>query len=702
MAKINVLSKHIAELIAAGEVVERPASVVKELMENSIDAGATAITLEIKNGGVTYIRITDNGCGIEREDVPKAFLSHATSKISDESDLNSIFTLGFRGEALASIAAVSRTEILTKSENEESGTAYAVSGGVQTKYVPAGCPNGTTIIVRDLFYNTPARMKFLKRDVSEANAVADVVDKIALSHPEISIRFIREGKQALITPGDSRLKSAIYSVFGRVFADSLVEVNYELDGVRVEGYTCKPHAARPSRSMQFFYLNKRFIKSRSCMASMENAYKNSIMVGKFPSCVLNITIPPQTVDVNVHPAKTEVRFSDERRVSSAVYYAVKSAIEQLDTAPSIDLSKLNKLTEKARPETVQLTMAEIEAKSAVKQAEVSAKPKAKPEEFWNSMTSKQFQSAVSAPSKGNIYAQTSDEPDLLSSFRKKQTENREKPVVQPSAVLNEADSFSSTREKNTKTEDTAVKATNAETAKPVERAAPVSAEKTAIAVTAVRESVPAQSLPLSRKVEIKEERSNEAPPKPLRLLGEAFKTYIICEYDNKVCLIDKHAAHERIIYNKMKKNAEDNVSSQVLLTPVTVTLSKSEYDIVLSNRLVFRKAGYLVEDFGDGVVIVRECPMLISGDDIEDTVIEIASYLSENRLNTEPEKIDRIYHTAACKAAIKAGYKNSTAEMKVLAEQVLYDDEVRYCPHGRPVLIELSKYELEKQFGRIQ
>lgn len=686
MAKINVLSKHIAELIAAGEVVERPASVVKELMENSIDAGATSITLEIKNGGVTYIRITDNGCGISREDVPNAFLSHATSKISDESDLNSIFTLGFRGEALASIAAVSRTEMLTRAQGEESGTAYGISGGVQTKYEPAGCPNGTTIVVRDLFYNTPARMKFLKRDVSEANAVADIVDKIALSHPEISIRFIREGKQALITPGDSKLKSAIYSVFGRVFADSLIEVNYELDGVRVEGYTCKPFAARPSRSMQFFYLNKRFIKSRSCMASMENAYKNSVMVGKFPSCVLNITIPPNTVDVNVHPAKTEVRFSDERRVSSAVYYAVKSAIENLDTAPQVDLARLNKLTEKAKPETVQFRMIDadeikpVEAEMSKKQ-DVSPVSSKKPADFWNNMTSSEYQqTVVSAPSTKSVKA-SSDTPDLLSSFKKQQKENK---INSPSQTMINIPS-------------------GKQSIKPVHNPFTVSsAEKPLKDCNVIPDKKADTEIKEPQTVEIKAVKQNDLPPKPLRLLGEAFKTYIICEYDGKVCLIDKHAAHERIIYNKMKKAAEEKVSSQVLLTPVTVTLPKNEYDIVLLNRLVFKKAGYLLEDFGDGVVIVRECPMLISGDDIEDTVIEIASYLTENRLNTEPEKIDRIYHTAACKAAIKAGYKNSTAEMKVLAEQVLYNDEIRYCPHGRPVLIEMSKYELEKQFGRIQ
>ena len=688
MAKINILPKHIAELIAAGEVVERPASVVKELMENSIDAGATAITLEIKNGGVTYIRITDNGCGIDREDVPNAFISHATSKICDENDLNSIFTLGFRGEALASIAAVSRTEILTKSTNQDSGTAYAVSGGTQMKYEPAGCPDGTTIIVRDLFYNTPARMKFLKKDVSEANAVAEVVDRIALSHPEISIRFIREGKQALITPGDGKLMSAIYSVFGKAFADSLLPVDYELDGIKIEGYTCKPHAARPSRSMQYIYLNKRYIKSRSCIASMENAYKNSVMVGKFPSCVLNITVPPHTVDVNVHPAKTEVRFSDERRVSSAVYYGVKSAIEELDKAPQVDLSRLNKLTQKATPEAVQITMQEVaqpsQAPAATLSQPVKIEPKVKnytknsPRDFWNKMTSSEYQTTVAQTKTENPFLSERDEPDLVSSFKKKQ---KQETVIRETKVTE--------------------KPSEIFVASKTEKVAPAVVEPVVVKPTApVVESV--QPVKREEKVEFCAVKEKELPPKPLRLLGEAFKTYIICEYDGKLCMIDKHAAHERIIYNKIKKNAAENQASQVLLAPITVTLSKAEYDTVISNIGVFLKAGFLVEDFGSGVVIVRETPMLVSADETEDTIVEMAKYLSENRTDTEPEKIDRIHHTAACKAAIKAGFKNSTAEMKVLAEQVLYDEAVRYCPHGRPVLIELSKYELEKQFGRIQ
>lgn len=681
MAKINILSKHMAELIAAGEVVERPASVVKELMENSIDAGATSITVEIKNGGVSYIRITDNGCGIEKEDVPKAFLSHATSKLKNETDLNSIFTLGFRGEALASVAAVSRVQLFTKTENEVSGTAFVIEGGTEKSLEQAGCPNGTTIIVRDLFYNTPARMKFLKRDVSEANAVAEVVDRIALSHPEISIRFIREGRQVLITPGDGKLISTIYSVFGKVFAESLLEVNYELDGIKIEGYVCKPVCARPSRSMQYFFLNNRYFKSRSCMASMENAYKNAIMVGKFPSCVLNIKLRPDFVDVNVHPAKTEVRFGDERKVTSALYFAVKTALETFDTPVQVDLSKVNKVTEKAIEKGVQLQMVEDDTpnnKSAQvfrprPQTEVSAsavktevKAEIKPEvrntvkvepkpDFFKTMPASEFKAKVAAPKSEPVVQRDEKEPDLIAAFRNKKKQETEMPKA--------------------------------------EAAPAVKVEASEVNIQPEAKSEPT--------VKIIEE-PKEKQPKPLRLLGEAFKTYIICEYDNRVCLIDKHAAHERIIFNRMKEEARNKKASQVLLKPVTVTLSKNEYSTVIDNLSVFSEAGYLVEDFGSGTVIVRECPMAVSGDDIEDTVIEIATYLTENRTDVEAEKIDRILHTSACKAAIKAGYKNSTAEMKVLAEQVLYTNEIRYCPHGRPVLIEISKYELEKQFGRIQ
>lgn len=697
MAKINVLPRHIAELIAAGEVVERPASVVKELLENSIDAGATTITIEIRNGGVQYIRITDNGCGIDHDDVPKAFLSHATSKIKDENDLNSIFTLGFRGEALASIAAVSRTEILTKTEDETLGTSFAVEGGVQTRYDQAGCPNGTTIVVRDLFYNTPARMKFLKKDVAEANAVADVVDKISLSHPEVSVRFIREGKQALITPGDGKLLSAIYSVFGRTFAESLLEVDYKLDGVEVSGYVCKPMSSRPSRAMQYFFLNGRYIKSRSCVASMENAYKNSIMVGKFPSCVLNVKVRPDVVDINVHPAKTEVRFSDERKVSSAVYFAVKSALESFDTMPELNLSRAVKAPQRAMPESVQLSMLdnEPEKKADFSRSVFNNKPQeapktsVKPEpkkDFWQTMPAKDF--SAKAQEKPQKLNKDENEPDLISSAIKNikvknEEERRSVPQVNQS-----------TRVHNNNLRV----AEDGTTAK-------IDVKTDLVKHVPVQQNTSKNSEPVKTvqaPVQPKPQTENKPANKPIRLLGEVFKTYIICEFDGKVVMIDKHAAHERIIYNKMKAAAKENIASQVLLSAIKVTLNKNEYTAVIENIDVFKSAGYLIEDFGDGVVVIRECPMLISGDDVEDTVIEMASYLTENRTNIETEVIDKIHHTAACKAAIKAGYKNSTAEMKVLAEQVLYDDNVRYCPHGRPVLIELSKYELEKQFGRIQ
>ncbi|MDD7615239.1 MAG: DNA mismatch repair endonuclease MutL, partial [Clostridiaceae bacterium] len=331
MPNINVLPKHIAELIAAGEVVERPSSIVKEIMENAIDAGADKITLEIKRGGITYIRITDNGCGIDRDNIRKAFISHATSKISTADDLNAICTLGFRGEALASIAAVSRVEVMTRGEGEEVGTRYCIEGGEETLLDDAGCPKGTTLIVRDLFYNTPARMKFLKKDVSEGNAVAAVVDRIALSHPEVSIRFIRDSKDVLFTSGDGKLENAIYKTLGKDFSSTLIPCDYELEGVRVSGFISKPFNARPNRMMQYFFLNDRFIKTRTGMVALEEAYKNSIMVGKFPACVLNIHIAPGAVDVNVHPSKTEVRFANEKLIFNAVYYCAKSALQQGDT-----------------------------------------------------------------------------------------------------------------------------------------------------------------------------------------------------------------------------------------------------------------------------------------------------------------------------------------------------------------------------------
>lgn len=668
MARINILPKNIAELIAAGEVVERPASVVKELVENSIDAGSSTITVEIKNGGVSYIRVTDNGHGIYYEDVPKAFISHATSKVMTADDLNSIFTLGFRGEALASIAAVSKTEILTKSPEEQHGTSYIVHGGEEIGYEFAGCPDGTTIVVRDLFFNTPARMKFLKKDVSEANAVADVIDKLALSHPEISFRFIRDGKQTLITPGDTKLLSAVYSVFGKAFAETLIETEYELDGVKIRGLICKPISSRASRAMQFFFLNGRYIKSRACTASLENAYKNSIMVGKFPACVLNISVPLHTVDVNVHPTKTEVRFSDERKIFSAVYYAVKSAIEELDTRPKLDL---NKVVQKASVTGVQLHMVE-NAKESVPVESVKARAETK-KDFWSNISTAEFksESSVASSKKEIAYETAADEPDLIGSSYK-------------NAVKKDA---SSTFTRPKTTVDNVLIKEDSEISSPI-----------------VGETVETVDITVQTESDIKEENTvifSETPEtKSLRYIGEAFKTYIICECDGKLCLIDKHAAHERIIFNELKKKTKD-AASQMLLSPVTVTLGKNEYNAVIENLVYFEESGFCVDDFGKGTVIIRECPMFLDVNDAHDVVIEIAQNLLIGKTDASSDVIDMMLHTSACKAAIKAGNKNSSAELEKLAKQVLTEDSIRYCPHGRPVLIELSEYDLEKQFKRI-
>ncbi len=625
MGRINILPKEIADLIAAGEVVERPASVVKELAENAIDAGASAITIEIRNGGVTYIRITDNGCGMESDDVPRAFLSHATSKVHAAQDLESIFTLGFRGEALASVAAVARVEVLTRTETEETGTAFHIAGGEPGTPEPAGCPKGTTIVVRDLFYNTPARMKFLKRDVSEANAVADVVDRLALSHPEISFRFLREGKQTLLTPGDSKLLSAIYAVFGRDFAQTLLPVEYELEGIGVSGYVCKPTAARPSRAMQYFFLNHRSVRSRSCAGAMENAYKNFMMVGKFPSCVLHLNVPARTVDVNVHPAKTEVRFSDERKVSSAVYYAVRSALETDESHPQVDLSKV---AQKTKPAVDQFRMVEPDEPPV-------QKPAAPRKDFWNQMPASQFQASTLSSPPAASYGRQREEPDVLRAFRTREAEKQPKKQPEP----------------------------------------PPQPQK--VSVTAAPE------------------------PPIVRYIGEVFRTYILCEYDNKLCLIDKHAAHERVIYNRMKAQT-GAMAMQVLLSPQTLTLSKPEYTAVLGNLEAFAACGFTLEDFGGNSIVVRECPMLIDPADAADVVLDITANLMQCKTDVQSELIDRMMYTAACKAAIKAGNHNTPAELFALAKQVLSDNNVRFCPHGRPTVIEMSQYDLEKQFGRLQ
>lgn len=636
MGKINKLPKNIWELIAAGEVVERPASVVKELLENSIDAGATDITVEIQNGGVRYIRITDNGCGIARDDVPLAFVSHATSKISSAQDLDAIMTLGFRGEALSSVAAVSKTEIITKTRDEEVGTRMEIFGGEQVSLDDAGCPNGTTIIIRELFYNTPARMKFLKSDKSEAMAVAGIVDKIALSHPEISIRFIKDGRQTLCTDGTGELKNAIYSVYGDEFSESMIPVLYELNGMKIKGFVSKPFYARGSGSMQLFFANNRYIKSKTASAALNEAYKNSIMVGKYPACVLFIEMIPELLDVNVHPAKTEVRFSNEKAIFELVYYAAKNAISN----------------DASRP-----------------QAQLKSKP-----------VSDILQPPIREAEQTDLYSLNSE------------AATDKPPVFSSGPVINTEENIPSRIQLNTP-ERVTYKKYNYE-------------DEIDLSV----KTAEAFSNPFDDDDDDDETVYSENPNKDIKkgvdsevafkYLGEAFKTYIFAEYNGKLAVIDKHAAHERMLYNKLKKDNGSN-GSQLMLKPCTVVLSKEEYVAVTENLEMIRSAGFEIDDFGDGAVIVRACPLNLENEDVTQLITEIAGYLTQNKRDILPEQLDWVYHSIACRAAIKAGNKQTDYELIEFTKQLLSDESVRYCPHGRPVLIELTKYELDKQFGRV-
>lgn len=645
MPQINILPKHIAELIAAGEVVERPASIVKEIMENAIDAGADKITLEIKRGGITYIRITDNGCGIDRDNIRRAFISHATSKISTADDLNAICTLGFRGEALASIAAVSRVEVMTRAQGEEIGTRYCIEGGEESVLDDAGCPQGTTLIVRDLFYNTPARMKFLKKDVSEGNAVAAVVDRIALSHPEVSVRFVRDSKDVLFTTGDGKLESAVYKVLGKDFASTLIPCEYELEGVKVSGFISKPFNSRPNRTMQYFFLNDRFIKTRTGMVALEEAYKNSVMVGKFPACVLKIQIAPGAVDVNVHPSKTEVRFANEKMIFNAVYYCAKSALQQGDTR--VQASFQQKVNRQFMPKPVDGKQIRI-YEQQLEQVKKESQPK---QDFWTNTTASEFKKEVETPKPKPIVfndnskfeIEKNDEPDLI-------------PCFKPTAP----------------------------------EPAPIFEEKTEPLPPPTDE--PKQTLPPVEDAQPEVE--------PYRVIGEAFKTYILVEQGKKLLIIDKHAAHERMLFEKFRSN-RDSIETQMLLAPVTVTLSKEEYSAVLENLDLLDKAGYHVEDFGTGMVIVSECPTAVADADLSQVIMELAGYLLNNRKELIPEKLDWIYHSTACRAAIKAGDKTGEYELNKFVEKLLNNPDIRYCPHGRPVLIEMSRYEIEKNFGRV-
>ena len=659
MPRINVLPKNIADLIAAGEVVERPSSVIKEFVENSIDAGAKKITVEIQNGGKTYMRVTDDGCGIDREDVRKAFISHATSKISSVSDLDSISTLGFRGEALASVCAVSKVDLMTATADSDTGTRYVIEGGEEKFIDDVGSPVGTTLVVKDLFYNIPARLKFLKKDVQEGNYVATILERIALSNPGIAFKFIRDGKIVFQTPGDGNLQSAIYAVFGKEFTSQLLPVESEMNGIKVHGFITKPTAGRGSRSMQTFFVNGRFVKSVVFLTALENAYKNSIMIGKYPACVLFVDMPYETVDVNVHPAKTEVRFFDEKRVFESIYNSALSALNADRTRPQATFSQAKIFTKPA------------EKGEQLNFKDVTPVVKTEPQ---RSFVIKEFGNPVTGE-EDKVRVPDKNEPKQLDFLK----DSYFKPQVK---IINETE-LNRPQQETLKT-NVVVTETHKEENIPEED-------------NKINDVAIVFDKPIEKQVSVVTERVNTTPD--YKYIGEAFNTYLIAEIENKIIFIDKHAAHERILFEKFKKQSAGE--SQMMLLPVSVNLSADEYSAVIDNLELLESAGYDVTDFGDRCVKVSACPPELVNENLSEIITEIAGYLSNNIKSLMPEKLDWIYHSMACRAAVKAGNFTSSYEAEKFVGTVLADDNIRYCPHGRPVLIEMTKREIEKQFGRI-
>ena len=710
MAVIHVLDKHTAELIAAGEVVERPASVVKELLENSIDAGATQITVSIESGGVKLIEISDNGTGIDAEYIPTAFIRHATSKIEKPDDLNSIHTLGFRGEALASIASVARVELLTRTEVDEFATCYRIAGGEEQGREPAARAVGTTIRVQDLFYNTPARMKFLKKDSSEGTFVADNVGHVALSHPEVSVKFIREGKLQYVTPGDGQLRSAAYAVLGREFSRDLIEVYAEEGMYRVTGLITPPKSCRASRSMQHFYINGRYVRNRTIMAGMEMAFKGTTMQGKFPGGILLLEMPTDLVDVNVHPAKIEARFARENDVFDVVYHAVKLALAQPGTGERRFTFEAD---EKEKTEKENDTQSENTVKSnhftglsAVIPGQ--ANPGTLPAQRWQAP---QPQRPAAVPVKTPAFtadtspiqpAQPVRTAAAVPSWRQSALAED---ILDPVVTLHSPEKPDATKIHPAPQSFRAAAGeaqldvhpeTDTETDPPLDHMAawnttPAAPEIEAATVPYQPEE-PAQPEQLGFDVPQGEE--------PLRYVGEVFRTYILAERGDELCLIDKHAAHERQLYEKLAANY-GNVPSQLLLQPAAIDLSAEEKQALLENQPLLENAGLDVADFGGSTVLLRAVPADVEPQNAEDLLVEIADRLLKGSRDALNEHTEWVLHSISCRAAIKAGDKSSPQELMALAEKILSGEVPPFCPHGRPCVLKLTRKELEKQFGRI-
>ncbi len=613
MSSINILSREISELIAAGEVIERPASVIKELVENSIDAGAEHITVEIKNGGTTYMRVTDDGSGMSFEDVPKAFLRHATSKIFTKDDLDNINTLGFRGEALASVAAVGRVELMTKQKGDTYGTLYSIAGSEEISHEKSGCPDGTTIVIRDLFYNVPARLKFMKKDVTEANAVSNIMQKITLSHPDISFRLIRDNRMEFNSAGDGELYSAVYAVYGKDFAKDLLSVDYEYNGVHVSGYTVKPLYSKSNRTFQNFFVNGRYIRSKLCSAALENAYENMIMTGKFPPCVIMIEMSPHEMDVNIHPSKAEVRFTDEKRVTDAVYFAIKNSLVSNNLIYEFQIKQPDWQGSEEKTEIIQqeIPFSPVEERTEEKSAEIPEKVQ-------------------------------------VAEINKKET--APEPVAEP-------------------------------------------VQENFKYITPENFAEPVEKTDVPRETKLPEEK------KPVRIIGEAFSLYILAEYDGKIIMVDKHAAHERIIFERLK-SGNGRQYSQSLLMGIKVLLTTEEIDAIENNTEILENIGFAFDFSERPCITATAVPTFIMDGDIESIISEVADNLIMHKQNPQSELLDDMLHNMACKAAVKANDKNSPEEMKSLVEQIIADEKIRHCPHGRPVMFTMTKANIDHQFKR--
>ena len=711
MAVIHVLDKHTAELIAAGEVVERPASVVKELLENSIDAGATQVTVSIESGGVKLIEISDNGTGIEAEYISTAFIRHATSKIETPDDLTNIHTLGFRGEALASIASVARVELTTRTEVDEFATVYRIEGGEEVSREPGARAVGTTIRVKDLFYNTPARMKFLKKDSSEGTFVSDTVTHVALSHPEVSVKFIREGKLQYVTPGDGQLRGAAYAVLGREFSRDLIELKNQEGVYRITGLVTPPKSCRASRSMQHFYINGRYVRNRTMMAGMEMAFKGTMMQGKFPGGILLLEMPADLVDVNVHPAKIEARFARENDVFDVVYHAVKLALAQPGTGERLFTFEADK-EEKAENSKKDTDIIKNDVKnnsitglSAIIRGQ--ADPGVLPQQHWEPAkpaaapqqpapaAAMQIPTAPSVPRwKGS--AQNEDMLDPFVTLHSPKLETTKAPEPFRAAAsetqLDVEPEFGETKLHSPQDHMAAWNPAQ-EAPKEEPESAPGAETEPDAPEAAEQETVPAEP-----------EQMNFDPtadqPEPLRYVGEVFRTYILAERGDELCLIDKHAAHERQLYEKLAANY-GNVPSQMLLEPAAIDLAAEEKQALLDNIPLLENAGLEIADFGGNTVVLRAVPADVEPQNTESLLVEIANKLLKGGHDALNEHTEWVLHSISCRAAIKAGDKSSPQELLALAEKILSGEVPPFCPHGRPCVLKLTRKELEKQFGRI-